>query len=619
MIEYQYADLFKRDKAGIKLNIAFDGGKFTNQDIPLEKVELSESICSENMLRFGSCESSVFKVQIMNNVLPLAGKVLTVSETLKDGEGELFALGSYGVASDKPTTDRKYRDIVAYDAMYDIIHADAAKVAAWYNSLVFPMTLKAFRSSFLSWMGIRQEDVTLVNDGMMVEKTLDSPSELPGLTVMTAICELNGAFGHIGRNGKFQYIILKELIPGLYPSDDLYPSDKLHPADPAGAEQIGRSYYRSCQYEDFKTEKITGVQIRQEENDIGGFSGTGGNIYIVQDNFLVYGKGAAELEQIAGNMLSVIGRVSYRPATVTAKGNPCLEVGDGIRLNTDREIVYTYILQRTLKGIQALTDTYEAAGEKRQSNGAPSLRQELLKLKGRTNTLIRTVEENRLEVKDIEKNLSTSIVQTAESIRIEAERAAAAEGSMSAQIALNAQQILAKVSRDSLIAEINMSPEKVKIKAPKIDLEGLVNAPELVSKFATIVSLNVTNQAVMEKASISSLNAVNAAVENLKADKLSAGEFNAANISAMDISVRAARIAGKVTASQIDATNLKVSAANITGSLDVGTLGAKWQQESVVTYLVTEDVTLATPTGGKALATRIKEVHTGTMWYLGAL
>lgn len=76
---------------------------------------------------------------------------------------------------------------------------------------------------------------------------------------------------------------------------------------------------------------------------------------------------------------------------------------------------------------------------------------------------------------------------------------------------------------------------------------------------------------------------------------------------------------GKVTASQIDATNLKVSAANITGSLDVGTLGAKWQQESVVTYLVTEDVTLATPTGGKALATRIKEVHTGTMWYLGAL
>lgn len=59
-------------------------------------------------------------------------------------------MGVYKVDSDVPTADRRYRDIVAYDAMYDILNAE---VSGWYNSLTFPMTLRQFRTAFVLMSG----------------------------------------------------------------------------------------------------------------------------------------------------------------------------------------------------------------------------------------------------------------------------------------------------------------------------------------------------------------------------------------------------------------------------------------------------------------------------------
>ena len=235
---------------------------------------------------------------------------------------------------------------------------------------------------------------------MAIEKTMD-PGELPGKTVIESICEINGCFGHISRNGKLRYVVLEQMIEGLYPAENLYPADDIYPADPMGTSEVSKSMYLSCQYEDFICQHIDKLQIRQEENDIGAISGTGNNCYIIEDNFLVYGKSAAELQTIADNVLSVIGVVWYRPAQVEARGNPCLEVGDGILLHTTREDVYTYILQRTLKGIQALRDSYTAEGEEYRTGQVNGLQKQIIQLKGKTNVLTRTVDETRLEMKDI--------------------------------------------------------------------------------------------------------------------------------------------------------------------------------------------------------------------------
>jgi len=551
MIEYKHEDLF-RDGTDKQLNIVSTDGKvnINNSEIHYEQFELKESLCSQSELTFGACEASQIKFKISNVFTSMVGMQLAVTTTLEGHTDAPFSLGKYWVVSDKPTADRRYRNVTAYDFMYYILNKD---VAAWYKALTFPMTLRQFRDSFCAYVGVEQEEITLVNDDMVVEKTID-PEELPGKTVIEAICEINGCFGHIGRNGKLRYVVLVQMIEGLYPADDLYPSDDLYPADPLGTTEVSKSNYISCQYEDFICQHIDKLQIRQEENDIGAISGTGNNCYIIEDNFLVYGKSAADLQTIADNVLSVIVVVWYRPAQVEARGNPCLEVGDGILLYTTRETIYTYILQRTLKGIQALRDSYTAEGEEYRTGQVNGLQKQIIQLKGKSNVLTRTVEETRLELRDVDQNLS-------------------------AQISINAQQILTKVSKDNIVSEINQTAESIKIKAERIDLVGIVNAEEMRIKYATIETLNATklelDNLIATKATVDSLNAVSGRVGTLEADHVTVSDLNGVSarlgtveanyISAGTVKANYMEVANWTSAGEIKAD--KISAATIVNKL----------------------------------------------------
>lgn len=465
----EYKELFNQSGVPKQLIIYFPNLSVTlrNEDIVSESMEISESICSGTELRFGSCEASVFKLRIIGNVIPLIGETFTVSIYAGD-IAEPLALGTYKVASDKPTADRKYRDIVAYDAMYEIINAEAA---AWYNGILpnkdSTTTLRAFRDSFMEHFGIEQEETTLPNDEIVVGRTIE-PESISGKDVLSAICELNGCFAHIGRNGKMQYIFLPEIVVGLYPMDTLYPSEDLFPREASGTESIPQQIYISCQYEDYTTKKIGKLQIRQEENDVGCIIGEGENCYIVEGNFLVYGKSATELEAIGQKLFDVISVVWYRPATIKAIGNPCLEVGTGIRVCTQYEIVETYILERTLKGIQALSDSYEAQGVEAYSENVNDVRKSIVELKGKMNILTRTAEETRSQLIDLENDLSSEISQTSEQISAEVRRAQSAEASLS----IRADQIATSVSNldsnlsskitqnaDSITAEVKRAQE----------------------------------------------------------------------------------------------------------------------------------------------------------------
>lgn len=572
MIDYKYADLFLEDSIDKQITIEYEGGTIGNEELFSESMELSESLCSESALRFGCCEASELKFKVANIMLPLSGKWITVSETLNHCTDETFQMGRYKVSSDKPTADRRYREVTAYDVMYDIINAD---VADWYNTILpdtdSTVTMKQFRTSFIAYFGLEQEEAELVNDGMVIEKTIE-PSEISGKDVITAICEINGCFGHIRRNGKFQYIYLKQNIQGLYPRDDLYPADDLFPKDP-DTVKIGKSLYISCQYEDFITKGIEKLQIRQEENDIGIIRGEGDNCYIIEDNFLVYGKSGSDLEDIAKNILSVIRGISYRPFSAEVKGNPCLEAGDAVRLPTRYEIIESYILKRTLKGIQALRDTYEAEGEEYYSEKVNSVNKSIIQLKGKTNTLTRTVEETRLEMKDIEKGLKSQITQTAEQIRLEVEDT---KNGLQSQITQNAGNISLKVSKDSVVSEINQSAETITIKAAKIDLQGLVNATEFTSKYATIDSLNVTNNLVVgvndrvttianDYVRTGQLEAVSARISKVESDYISAGTVKANYMEVANWTSGGYIKAGKISADNITAGTLKAERIDVEG------------------------------------------------------
>ena len=406
-------ELFKQDSIHKQIQIQYSGGVISNSEIHSENFELTESICTENTLKFGCCEASCLKFRI-SEAKPQIGETIAVTMFLDNKMVNSYQIGIYKVFSVKPTADRRYKDVVAYDALYDVINSD---VSDWYNSLDFPLTMREFRSSFFSNFGIAELSAYLPNDGMWIEETI-KPSVLSGKDVLSAILELNGCFGKITRSNNFEYIFLQQGIQGLYPSNDLYPSDSLYPRE-TETKNIKKSLYISCQYEDFTTQNIDSVQIRQEENDIGsGVVGTGENTYVIEDNFLVYGKTTKDLAVIAQNILKKIEGIYYRPFSAECKGNPFLETGQAIRLNTNYQIIESYILSRTLKGIQDLRDTYEAQGEEKQLEKVNSFSRTITQLKGKTNTLERTVEETRSTITDVEQNLSSRIEQTVKSISL---------------------------------------------------------------------------------------------------------------------------------------------------------------------------------------------------------
>lgn len=456
MIDYEYSDLFLENSIPKQILISFDGATLTNEDLYNQELSIEENLCSLEELRFGCCEASVLKFKISDIFSPMVGKWLEVKMVLDGNSSAPFIIGRYKVDSDTLAADRRYREVVAYDAMYDIINSSAIE---WYNKILpdnsSKVTMRKFRTSFIESFGLKQQDVTLANDGMVVEKTIQvgegeesdtgteqvsilKESSLSGLDVITKICEINGCFGHIGRDGKFHYIYLRQDIGGLYPSGDLFPdhapehlaqskTGHLYPQSP-NSYRIDKSKYISCNRENFFTKRITKLQIRNGENDIGKVYPDGGlnpedNCYIIEDNFLVYGKTDAQLHEIAKNVFGKIADIVYMPFSADTIGNPCLEVGDAIRIPTTYDIVESYVLQRTLKGTQALRDEIKANGSEKYAEKINGVQSSIIQLKGKTNTLVRNVDETRSELVDFKQDTNgnftdvrSSIVQTAKEI-----------------------------------------------------------------------------------------------------------------------------------------------------------------------------------------------------------
>ena len=476
MSNYTYADLF--DKSASKKEITIEtedkSVKITNSEIHFEQFELKEILCDDDYLTFGQCNASQLKFKISNVFTSMIGKQINVSAVINGHADTPFIFGKYRVVSDKPTDDKRYRNVTAYDALYDV---GEANVASWYNSLTFPLTLKAFRNSFFAYFGIEQVETTLVNDDMEVAETI-KPSELSGQTVMEAICSINGCFGHINHDGKFEYVFLKEIISGLYPHKGLYPQKGLYPRKGSEKEKVTGGKYKSVKYEDFVCQKVTKVQIRQSENDIGAvYPDTeiteNDNSYILQDNFLVYGMSADALETIARNLYEVIKVVKYRPYNCEKIGNPCLSLGEAVNVYTAKEIIESYVLSRTYKGIQQPIDTISASGKSpKYSEQVNGINKSIIQLRGKTNELERNVEETRSEIKDVENGLDTKITQTAGKIELESTRAQGVETDLAAAISVQADQIKLKVSKGDVSSQLSVESGQVSISGNRFVLEA---------------------------------------------------------------------------------------------------------------------------------------------------
>lgn len=464
MIDYKYYDLFDKSSVDKQLKIVCqDGTILTNKNFSSTSSDfsLSESLCSDSKLSFGKCESACLKIKIANTVNSLKGQTLQVTETLANKDDVPFKIGTYIVDEDTLTSDKKYRNITAYDRLYSV---SSMNVSDWYSKL-FPskqvpliryenvtkewtytgidgkevteyyeelepityyqteyesITLKAFRDSFFKYIGLTQQSTTLINDNMKVSKSVDN-IDLTAKDVLEAICEINGVFGKMSREDVFIYVELKKFSRGLFPSKTLYPNKSLFPRKPGNVDtrRLEMGEYKTLQVGDTNFEQITKLQIRQSEDDIGYIAGDDTGVsYIIQGNFLTYSSGTDELKTIANNVLSKISKVIFNPVNITLQGNPCVETGDTIRIiDTNNKVYMSYVLQRTLTGIQMLMDSIISEGDQSlaEVNG---IQHDIIKLQGKTNELSRLVEGTSSTLNDYAKGLKSEISQKTDSLKL---------------------------------------------------------------------------------------------------------------------------------------------------------------------------------------------------------
>lgn len=464
MIDYKYYDLFDKSSVDKQLKIVCqDGTILTNKNFSSTSSDfsLSESLCSDSKLSFGKCESACLKIKIANTVKSLKGQTLQVTETLANKDNAPFKIGTYIVDEDTLTSDKKYRNITAYDRLYSI---SSINVSDWYSKL-FPskqvpliryenvtkewtytgidgkevteyyeelepityyqteyesITLKAFRDSFFKYIGLTQQSTTLINDNMKVSKSVDD-IDLTAKDVLEAICEINGVFGKMSREDVFIYVELKSPSKGLFPSKTLYPNSSLFPRKPGNVDtrRLPMGEYKTLQVGDTNFEQITKLQIRQSEDDIGYIAGDDTGVsYIIQGNFLTYSSGTDELKTIANNVLSKISKVIFNPINITLQGNPCVETGDTIRIvDTNNKVYMSYVLQRTLTGIQMLMDSIISEGDQSlaEVNG---IHHDIIKLQGKTNELSRLIEGTSSTLNDYAKGLKSEISQKTDSLKL---------------------------------------------------------------------------------------------------------------------------------------------------------------------------------------------------------
>lgn len=477
-----------------------------NEDIKGETLQIIERLENSDNLRFEGCNATTFTCEVTDLTQNITGEYIVVKVTVNNTDIPLFK----GFVDE--VTNLNHEDmtckITAYDRLKEINDKD---ITLWYNSLTFPVTLKYMRDSFFAYCGLTQVETILPNDTQTVTKTI-TDKVISGGTIIKGICQLNARYGKINRNGQFEYIKLRPIVEGLYPADDLYPDDDVYPAEENANELISRANYISIEYEPYKTARITKVNIYGKNGARTGTYGTADtNIFSIADNKIAHG--LTNANATAQNIYNELWQIEFTPANIKLLGRPYLEIGDSVSLVTNKRMVRTYILQRTLSGIQAMTDLFESKSEQYQ----PEYKQ----------SLETSVTTNAVEIVNTNTNLNT---------------------------------------------QTNRLDGRVDNTNGRIDASN-ARIGSLEADHVSVAQLNASNARIgnleADHVSVAQLNATNASINNLSAIAITTNNLSAQTIYGSQISGLTIN-ANQITAGNISAGRISTALANGVNGVTLG-------------------------------------------------
>lgn len=190
---------------------------------------------------------------------------------------------------------------------------------------------------------------------------LDFASLVDGYT------EIHGQFRRPSRNGDAEYVTVSKSAPVA-----------MTPAE-----------YSDLWWDEFDVDPVGTITATYKDVDAGQEQvvtydvGTGQSTYTMNDNYFLKSLNipassltGQTLEEYVGAMLEEnfvpkLPDVSFVPVTLDAIGLPYIEAGDYLEIDdADGGTVGTYVLSRTLSGIQVLTDSIESKGGEVLGNGS---------------------------------------------------------------------------------------------------------------------------------------------------------------------------------------------------------------------------------------------------------
>ena len=277
----------------------------------------------------------------------------------------------------------------AYDSMcrFDV------NVDDWLNTITFPTSAMNLIQKLCSYCGVSYYNLdTSLASGLTIYDNITS-TDLTGRQVLSWLAQIIGCYGYI--NGNNQLVLEK------------FGSDS--------GMSLTKKDYNKATISKYTTAVIDRFQIRQAEDDIGVVAGTGTNTMAIQDNPFLYTDSDTELRTYAEGMLAYVSQFTYVPLKVTSY-NPIGEcLGKYFTVDGHRAIAMSY--SQSASGF-----TLECTGNQLRDIQSDDVNMKLNALRGKTNELIRTVEETTSRLTSVEKDMDTvttemsEVKQTAEGI-----------------------------------------------------------------------------------------------------------------------------------------------------------------------------------------------------------
>jgi hypothetical protein len=394
----------------IKVTVHWINGEFadlTNENIDQNTLTLQESICSEQYFIFGGCVCNQITFQAHHDQFNGTSEEFYPSgkiEVYIERKGTRIKIFTGEIDSAERKANSLTRNFIAYDYLYKLRNTD---IARWYKNQTTDkkkkLTQKQFRDKLFEFLGLEQVSTKLHWDDTYVPDTNNS-NEMNVVNILKDLCLQNDRFGWMNRDGKFEYLKLRQnsyrygQTTGNQNIYKYYNNEEIHlDTFKSFTAKEGRIWFPNIIFCDPDPNRAFGFT----QGDYTAQEAYDNNVYYNRNSFFVgnedwlnyvwdadeYG-GISRAEPIMkicyGVFVNQDLRKYYRAQGYTAEvqGNPLNMVGQAVELYYKKQIqhdnqeptelqwyVHSYIMSRTLKiGATDMIDTYSANNAPFNSN-----------------------------------------------------------------------------------------------------------------------------------------------------------------------------------------------------------------------------------------------------------